>query len=151
MKLKVKKLHPDAIIPKRTNPTDSGLDLFALEDVTLEPGETKLIKTGIAFEIPEGHEVQVRPRSGMSLKTKFRVANSPGTVDRGYKGDISVIGFHAGFSNPHVGPNDPPIQIKKGDRIAQAVLCPVTICDLEEIDSLSDSSRKDKGFGSSGN
>lgn len=144
MQLKIKKLHPDAIIPTRNNPTDSGLDLYSLEDVTIQPGQTVLIKTGIAFEIPEGHEVQVRPRSGMSLKTKFRIANSPGTVDFSYKGDVSAIGFHAGFKE------DADIIIKKGDRIAQAVLCPVSIVETVVVDSLTETTRGAKGFGSSG-
>lgn len=144
MQLKIKKLHPDAIIPTRNNPTDSGLDLYSLEDVTVKSGQTVLIKTGIAFGIPEGHEIQVRPRSGISLKTKFRIANSPGTVDKSYLGDISVIGFHAGFKD------DADIIIKRGDRIAQAVLCPVSIPELIEVDSLDNTDRGDKGFGSSG-
>lgn len=144
--LKVKKLHPDAIIPTRTNPTDSGLDLYSLEDIDIPPGQTKLIKTGIAFEIPEGHEIQVRPRSGMSLKTKFRVANSPGTVDRGYSGDISVIGHNSEDANMFGS----IVRIKKGDRIAQAVLCPVTIPKLEEVIEFKETTRKDSGFGSSG-
>lgn len=146
-KLKVKKLQPDAIIPTRSNPTDSGLDLYSNEDISLAPGETKLIKTGVAFEIPEGFEIQVRPRSGMSLKTKFRVANSPGTVDRGYTGDISVIGHNSEDANMFGA----VIHIKKGDRIAQAVLCPVEIPQLVEVEDFEDKSvRKDKGFGSSG-
>lgn len=145
-KLKVKKLHPDAIIPTRSNPTDSGLDLYALEDTLLAPGEVKLLKTGVAFEIPEGFEIQVRPRSGMSLKTKFRVANAPGTVDRGYTGDISVIGHNVEDANKFSA----VIHIKKGDRIAQAVMCPVEIPELVEVEDFQESVRKDKGFGSSG-
>lgn len=145
MELKVKKLHPDAIIPTRANPTDSGMDLYALENVDLNPGETKLIKTGITFEIPIGYEIQVRPRSGMSLKTKFRVANSPGTVDQSYRGDVSVIGFHSGQDG-----KDLTINIKKGDRIAQAVLCPVIIPSLFVVDEIELTNRNDKGFGSSG-
>ena len=146
--LKVKKLHPDAIIPTRSNPTDSGLDLYSLEDHTLTPGQTALIKTGIAFEIPEGYEIQVRPRSGMSLRTHFRIANSPGTVDKSYLGDISVIGYHAGFI---ASDNMTVIKINKGDRIAQAVLCPVVIPNLIEIDEFSnETDRGASGFGSTG-
>lgn len=150
MKLKVKKLHPDAILPTKNNPEDSGFDLYALEDTVLLPGETSLIKTGIAFEIDKGFEIQVRPRSGMSLKTKFRVANAPGTVDSTYNGDCSVIGFHAGNESGMFGLLD-VINIKKGDRIAQAVLCPVILAELEEIQEFTKvTERQNKGFGSSG-
>lgn len=146
MELKFKKLHKDAITPTRNNPTDSGMDLYSLEDVTLFPQETKLIKTGIAFDIPRKFEIQVRPRSGMSLKTKFRVANSPGTADSAYIGDLSVIGFHSGIPG-----SDMPIEIKRGDRIAQAVLCPVEIPTLFEVEEFSTpSTRGQSGFGSSG-
>jgi len=87
--MKVKKMHPDAVIPKYAQQGDSGFDLVAVEDVIIEPGETKLIKTGLAFDIPEGFEIQVRPRSGITLKTKLRV--QLGTVDAGYKGEVGVI------------------------------------------------------------
>lgn len=147
MKLRFKKLHSDAITPTRANPTDSGMDLYALEEVYLKPGETKLIKTGIAFEIPLGYEIQVRPRSGMSLKTKFRIANAPGTVDQSYRGDISIIGVNTG--NP-LAASDGIIEIKKGERIAQAVLCPVIIAELEEIEQLEQTKRGEDGFGSTG-
>lgn len=142
--LKIVKLDENATIPTRNNPTDSGLDLYALNDQILKPGETQIIKTGIAFIIPAGFEIQVRPRSGLSAKTKFRVANAPGTVDQSYRGDISVIGFHAGLYG------DAPVVIKKGDRIAQAVMCPVEIPDLEEVGSVDETDRGSKGFGSSG-
>ena len=142
MKLKVKKLHPDATIPSRGSPKASGLDLYSLETVVLCPGETKLIKTGIAFEIPDGYEIQVRARSGLSLKTGFRLANGIGTVDSDYTGDCSVIGFHAGHDNV--------ITINPGDRIAQAVLCPVALIDPEEVTDLPETRRGAAGFGSTG-
>lgn len=151
--LKVKKLHPDAIIPTRGTTRSSGLDLYALEDCLLVVGTQSLIKTGIAFEIPEGYEIQIRPRSGMSLKTKFRVANAPGSVDQDFLGEICVIGWNAGVKTDNgVGwHNDLPIFIKKGDRIAQAVLCPVIIPNLIEVDDFEENTeRGDKGFGSTG-
>src|SRR5690625_4442372 len=89
MNLSVKKLHPDAVIPKYAKKGDSGFDLVAVEDMVIEPGETKLIKTGLAFEIPEGYEIQVRPRSGITLKTKLRV--QLGTIDSNYRGEVGVI------------------------------------------------------------
>jgi dUTP pyrophosphatase len=145
-KLKFKRLYADSIIPTRGSSKASGLDLYALEEVILYPQETRLIKTGIAFIIPEGYEIQIRPRSGMSLKTKFRVANSPGTVDADYTGECCVIGFNAGSG---VGRDD-LIRINKGDRIAQAVLCPVVLPDLEEVENVELTGRGSQGFGSTG-
>src|SRR5690625_3643992 len=130
-----KRLTDDAIIPTKANPNDSGFDLYASEDVIIEPGETKIIPTGIAVELPQGYEAQVRPRSGITAKTKLRV--QLGTIDQDNRGEIGVIvdnihelrqtvkhleyidgdtatievlngGFH--------------IKIRKGDRIAQLVI-----------------------------
>src|SRR5271170_4323590 len=89
--VKIKKLHPDAVVPKYATSGSSGFDLEAIEDVAIYPGDTVLVKTGLAFEVPEGYEMQVRPRSGLSLKTPLRIANSPGTVDRDFSGHVSII------------------------------------------------------------
>lgn len=151
MKLKVKKIHPDAIIPTRAHATDSGMDLYSLEKVILAPGETMIIKTGIAMDIPPGYEIQVRPRSGLSARTKLRVANSPATVDSGYQSDISVIMFHSGVRDIGLQYSDANITINKGDRIAQAVLCPVVLAELEEVtDFNNETERGTNGFGSTG-
>lgn len=142
MKLKVMKLNPEAIIPTRGSDKASGLDLYALEDIKIYAGDTVLAKTGIAFGIPDGYEIQVRPRSGLSLKTPLRVANTPGTVDADYTGECCVLIWHAGTNGPY--------HIKKGDRIAQAVLCPVILPELVEVDSLEITERGASGFGSTG-
>lgn len=145
MKLQVKKLRDDAIIPTRGTAKSSGLDLYAVEDTVIFSGSTTLVKTGIAFGIPEGYEIQVRPRSGLSLKTGLIVKNSPGTVDQDYLGECAVI-MHL-----LVGPGDVSYTIKRGDRIAQAVLCPVVIpllAEVEEFDTETD--RGSSGFGSTG-
>ena len=140
--LKVLKLHPDATIPTRGSTSASGLDLSALTNYTLAPWETKIIKTGIAMEIPTGFEIQVRPRSGLSLKTPLRVANSIGTVDQDYQGDISVIMWNA---------SNELQSIKAGDRIAQAVLCPVVLPLVVEVETFSaETKRGVNGFGSTG-
>jgi dUTP pyrophosphatase len=89
--VKIKRLHPDAVIPKYAHEFDAGFDLVAIEDTIIEPGETKLVRTGLAISLPPGYELQVRPRSGISLRTKLRVANAPGTVDAGFRGEIGVI------------------------------------------------------------
>lgn len=142
MKVKIKKLHIDAIIPTRNNPTDSGLDLYALNDTYIDSsGATTKVDTGIAFEIPEGYEIQVRPRSGLSLRTGLRVANSPGTVDRGYQGDCSVLLYSC---------DNQQYRINKGDRIGQAVFVPVMIPELEVVFDFNETTdRGEKGFGSS--
>ncbi len=89
--VKVKKLHPDAVIPVYAHEGDAGFDLVAVENVLITPGGSELIPTGLAFEIPLGYEMQIRPRSGISGKTKLRIPNAPGTVDSCYRGEIKVI------------------------------------------------------------
>src|SRR5690606_19806136 len=89
MNVKVKLMHPDAVIPKKAHAHDAGFDLVAVEDTIIEPGATQLIKTGLAFELPPGYEMQIRPRSGVTLKTKLRV--QLGTVDSNYRGEVGVI------------------------------------------------------------
>ncbi|MEF3330582.1 deoxyuridine 5'-triphosphate nucleotidohydrolase [Oceanobacillus oncorhynchi] len=164
--MKVKKMHLDAVLPKYAQQGDSGFDLVAVEDVIIEPGETKLIKTGLAFDIPEGFEIQVRPRSGITLKTKLRV--QLGTVDAGYKGEVGVIVdnvycdcFDDGeITYKATGIDEEPISddyypygtyfIRKGDRIAQGILAPVARTEFEEVDKLSGSVRGVNGYGSTG-
>lgn len=141
MQVKVKKLNEFAVIPKYAHPGDSGVDLYATEEVVLWPGRTGLVGTGLSFEIPEGAEIQIRPRSGNSLKTSLRVANSPGTVDSGYRGEVKVI-------LDNIGPST--VTVKRGDKIAQAVLVPVYRMDIQEVEEVSDSERQTSGFGSTG-
>ena len=141
MQVKIKKLSDNAIIPKYAHPGDSGVDLHSTEEVILYPGRTALVGTGLSFEIPEGTEIQIRPRSGMSAKTKIRVANSPGTVDSGYRGEVKVILDNTGSNT---------VTIQRGDRIAQAVLVPVYKMEIEEVKEVSSSARQASGFGSTG-
>ena len=140
------KLHPDAVIPKYQNPGDSGFDFHALEDISINLGETKLVKTGLSFSIPKGFELQVRPRSGLSLKTPLRVANSPGTVDSSFRGEVCVI-IHNTEQYP-TGINEGQYLIKKGDRIAQGVICPVFKAKFVEVEELDETQRGEGGFGS---
>lgn len=141
MKVKIKKLHPDAVVPKYATEGSSGFDLVAVEDVIIDSGATKLVKTGLSMAVDQGFELQVRPRSGISLKTFLRVANSPGTVDSDYRGEICIIMTNTGIGSYH---------IQKGDRIAQGVVCPIIQVDFEEVDDLDDTNRGSGGFGSSG-
>lgn len=171
IKVKVKKLHPDAVIPHYAHGGDAGFDLVAVEDVVITPGETKAIPLGLAFEIPEGYEMQIRPRSGLSLKTKLRVANSPGTVDCSYRGEVKVIFHNAAqeYRNSffqkvtgdclyldgtkfgkHGDFTHETYLIRKGDRIAQGVIQRLPTVELIEVDELSNSERGEDGFGSTG-
>jgi dUTP pyrophosphatase len=143
VKLLVRKLDDNAIIPTRGSERSSGLDLYALEDTSIGAGKTVLVRTGISFLIPEGYEIQVRPRSGLSLKTGLIVKNAPGTVDQDYTGECAVVMHFL------VGRGEMEYQIKKGDRIAQAVLCPVIIPELVEVDNFwTRTARGENGFGS---
>ena len=139
--LKIKKIHTEAILPKQARPGDAGMDLYAVEEKALNPGEFALIKTGIQLELPEGTEAQVRPRSGLALKHGITVLNSPGTIDAGYRGEVGVVLINHGKE---------VFQVEKHMRIAQLVIQYVPTVEIEEVDELSDSERGERGFGSSG-
>lgn len=148
MKVKVKihaELNHEHGLPVYAKPGDSGMDIRANEPITLQPKETKLIPTGIYVGLPEGYEIQVRPRSGMSLKTKLRVANSPGTVDSSYTGEICIIA-----ENTHSAVE---LNIAKGERVAQIVLQEVPIIEWDQVfsrEELGETERGAGGFGSTG-
>lgn len=152
--VKIKRLHPDAVIPKYATELAAGFDLVAVEDVVIAPGETKLISLGFAVEIPEGFEMQVRPRSGVTLKTKLRVGNSPGTIDADFRGEVKVIVDNISRSYDE-STRDKCVAgsyiIRKGDRIAQGVIAPVYRADFIIVDHLGETERGDGGFGSTGN
>jgi dUTP pyrophosphatase len=145
--VKIKKLHPDAVIPKYATSGSSGFDFVTIEDYKLYPGDTVLIRTGLSMSVGEGYELQIRPRSGLSLKTYLRVANAPGTVDSDYSLEISVIMTNTSPSYDFgLGSI---IHISKGDRIAQGVICPVVKVNFEEVEEL-DTFERIGGFGSTG-
>lgn len=151
MKVKIQKLHQDAVIPQYASSGASGFDLCALEDVYLRSGETKLIRTGLAMDVGYDYELQIRPRSGLSLNTTFRVSNSPGTVDSDYRGEVCVIMTNtAGWSLRSLNPFYKGQLIKKGDRVAQGVISPVSRATLVVVDALSKTDRGSDGFGSTG-
>lgn len=143
--VKAKKLSPDAEVPRQADPGSSGFDVLAVEDAVLLPQEITVVPTGLAFEIPDGYEIQVRPRSGLAAKHGITVLNSPGTVDASYRGEVKVILFN---TKPRGGGN--LYQIKKGDRIAQLVVCQVPKVMFEVTDDLQETSRGEGGFGSTG-
>ncbi len=139
--LRVRRLTPDATVPFIAHPGDAGLDLFASGEVTIPSGETRLVPTGIAIELPPRTEAQVRPRSGLALKHQLTVLNSPGTIDEGYRGEIGIIMINHGKRDFHV---------EKGMKIAQMVVKPVLDVVVEEVQELSGTVRGAGGFGSTG-
>ena len=140
MKIWIQKLHPDAQLPTYAHGPveDAGMDLRAVERVVLQPGVAQAVPTGIAIELPPGHEAQVRPRSGLGLKHSLTV--NFGTIDPGYRGEIRVIMFNLGRAD---------YTVEKGDRIAQLVISRYESVEWEESD-ISESARGAGGFGSSG-
>lgn len=139
MELQFKKLSPDAVLPKYAHEGDSGMDVFAIASVTLPPYAFLKMPLNIACNIPNGYELQVRPRSG--LAAKHGVVCSFGTVDMGYRGDIGVTLFNH---------TNACVRIEKGDRVAQLVLAPVVRATIVETDTLDNTERGAEGFGSTG-
>ena len=142
MKILVKRLNRDLPLPAYARPGDAGLDLLAAETVELKPGERAAVATGLAIAIPEGCAGFVHPRSGRALKEGLTVANAPGTIDAGYRGEVKVILVNLDPSEP--------IHVNRGEKIAQLVIQRVESAELEEIDYLPPSERGEGGFGSTG-
>ncbi len=141
LEIKFKKLDARSVIPFKSNPGDAGLDLVAVENKTIFSGKYERVLTGLAVELPKGHEGQVRSRSGLASKHGLSVLNSPGTIDEGYRGEIGVILINHG---------DKPYTVNIGDKIAQLVISPVPEIQVLEVEDLSDSVRGEGGFGSTG-
>ncbi len=141
IKIKAIRLREDAILPAKAHEDDAGYDLFANQDAVLRPGQSALLPTGIAIELPPMTEAQIRPRSGLALRERVSVLNAPGTIDAGYRGEIGVILINHG---------DKDFVVAKGMKIAQMVICQLPETTLVEVTSLSDTSRGGGGFGSTG-
>lgn len=154
--------HPDAKMPEYAHLTDSGMDVFALDDITIAPGETKLAPTGIKVAIPAGYELQVRPKSGRCLKTKLRVANTPGTIDAGYRDEIGVIidNIEPFIKSAEMDENGRLYNVEfgssytigKGEKFAQLVLCEVPKAVFYQVESVGEVANDGRsgGFGSTG-
>jgi len=140
--LALKRLHPDAVVPRRAYDGDAGLDLHAVEAVTLAPGARAMVGTGIAVAIPDGHAGLVLPRSGLAAKRGIALVNAPGLIDAGYRGELRVLLLNTD--------RDAPCEIAVGDRIAQLVVIRVELPQTVEVDELPASARGSGGFGSSG-
>jgi dUTP pyrophosphatase len=144
MAMKVKKwTHFKGELPKYETSLASGFDIRAQIEspMTVAPGASVMVPTGLSFEIPVGYEIQVRPRSGLAAKKSVTVLNTPGTIDADYRGEVKVILINLGAE---------PFVIQDQDRIAQCVLCPVLQAQMELVTELSDTQRGAGGFGSTG-
>jgi dUTP pyrophosphatase len=141
MIFKCLKLDQEARTPSKAHPLDSGFDLYTIEGVSLRPGQTAIVRTGIAIELPYGFEAQIRPRSGISAKSGLVVML--GTIDNQYRGELGIIVKNVGFDLE---------VIPKGMKLAQLVIMQLPIFDMELVDELTPArSRNSSGFGSSGN
>ena len=143
-KIKVHRIHPDAELPKYNYPSDSGFDLHSVEEINIPAFGRALIPTGLRVQFENNFEIQVRTKSGLAINQGIMVLNSPGTVDQGYTGEIKVPIFNT---------NNGMVTIKKGMKVAQAVLCPVfngSNVMIEEVDGIEEKDRGNKGFGSTG-
>lgn len=139
--VRIRKTRPDAVIPEYHNPGDAGFDFHAACDVEIAGETAEVIPTGLVMAIPDGFELQIRPRSGISLKYPLIVANAPGTIDSGYRGEIGIILRNLGKE---------PVVINKGMRVAQGVLAAYTVAEFDESDCLEPTARGTGGFGSTG-
>lgn len=169
MEIGFKRLSENAVLPTKANPSDSGLDLYAAEDAVIAPGETVVVPTNIAVRLPEGYEATVRPRSGITSKTKLRV--QLGTIDESYRGDIGIIVDNIAYKPPY---DDAEMDcylftldggnvkcdshehlwntyyVRKGDKIAQLVVQPIPQTVAVEIEELDETDRGTNAYGSSG-
>lgn len=162
VRLEIKKIREGAVLPFYARPGDAGMDLCAAEAVLLQPEETVAVPTGLVMQIPPGYEVQIRPRSGLSLHTRLRLPNSPGTIDSGYKDELKILLYNASplktggeVLQLDVGEKQNrggAYQIRVGDRIAQMVLAPVSQGEPVAVTEFSEGGTQNRGggFGSSG-
>ena len=141
MVLRFKRSHPDAVLPAYAHPSDAGMDVRSIDDLIIAPGKRALVHTGLIMALPPLYEAQVRPRSGLALKNGVTVLNTPGTIDSGYRGEIGVILANFGEED---------FAVKKGDKIAQIVIAPVTQPMIEETETIDETDRGAGGFGSTG-
>jgi dUTP pyrophosphatase len=141
MKIPFLRLDPELPTPESAHDGDAGIDLYAREDTALPPGRWAMVPTGVAVAIPEGHAGLVAPRSGLAARHGISVVNGPGVIDAGYRGELKVILINHG--------ND-AVLLGRGDRVAQLVVVPIALVELEEVNELPDSERGHGGFGSTG-
>lgn len=141
MTLAFKRIHPEAVLPAYAHESDAGMDVRSVAEVVIPARGRALVPTGLVVLLPPNYEAQVRPRSGLALKSGITVLNTPGTIDAGYRGEIGVILFNT---------TDTDFAVHKGDRVAQIVIAPVTRVEVIETDSVEETDRGAGGFGSTG-
>jgi dUTP pyrophosphatase len=141
VKVPLRRIDPDLPLPRQAHPGDGGVDLYSRETLSLAPGERRLVPTGIAIAVPAGHAGLVTPRSGLAARFGIGIANTPGVVDSGYRGELAVALINHGSAT---------VEIKRGDRIAQLVVVPVVELEFEVVEELAPSERGADGFGSTG-
>ena len=141
MTLRFRRVHPDAVLPSYAHPSDAGMDVRSVDELTLAPGRRALVHTGLVMLLPPGYEAQVRPRSGLALKSGVTVLNTPGTIDSGYRGEVGVILANFGETD---------FRVKPGDKIAQIVVAPVAQAEIVETEDVDETDRGAGGFGSTG-
>lgn len=139
MTIPVQRLHPDATLPTYAHPGDAGMDVYSNEEVTLQPRERKAVSTGISMAVPEGYVALVWEKSGRALKEGL--STMAGVVDAGYRGEVMIVVLNV---------SETPIQISRGQKLAQILIQPVVSGTIQEVESLDDSSRGTGGFGSTG-
>jgi dUTP pyrophosphatase len=142
LSLRIKRLDPRAVLPRRAHPGDAGLDLHALEEFELAPGARAQVRTGIAIALPPGTAGLVIPRSGLAARNGISVVNAPGLIDEGYRGELQVLLLNTDATET--------FRAQAGDRIAQLVIVDIEAPEIVETDDLGDTSRGSGGFGSSG-
>jgi dUTP pyrophosphatase len=142
VRLEIRRTDTGLPLPAYAHEGDAGLDLYAAESVTLQPFERCLVPTGIAVSIPEGYAGFVQPRSGLAVRSGLSLVNTPGLIDSHYRGEIKVIAVNLDAQTP--------IEIERGDKIAQLVIQPVARVTLAEVDTLDATARGEGGFGSTG-
>jgi len=142
LKIKLKRLDPSLSLPRYAHQTDAGCDLYSRIDITLRPGERTLIPTGIEIAIPKGYAGFIQPRSGLALKHGISMVNSPGLIDSGYRGEVSVILINQDAKKA--------FRVRRGDKICQLVIQKVEKPQFQVVDSLDETERGKDGFGSSG-
>ena len=142
VQVSILRLDPELPVPSYAHPGDAGADVYAREDVRLAPGERRLVPTGIALALPDGYVALVHPRSGLAHRSGLSIVNAPGTIDAGYRGEVQVCLVNL----------DPatPIELRRGDRIAQLVIQQFETATFVEADDLPDSARGAGGYGSTG-
>lgn len=140
--VRVRRLDPGLPVPGYAHPGDAGADLYLREDTTLQPGERRLVPTGLAIALPEGYVGLVHPRSGLAAKHGITIVNAPGTVDAGYRGELLINLLNTDREHPVV--------LERGDRIAQLLIQRVERAAFDEVDELDETARGERGFGSTG-